>query len=80
MYYVYILYSQSKNKYYVGQTNDLERRLLQHNSSQVTSTKFGAPWDLKYFFQLEERAASVQLEKKIKKRGAKRYLQDMLID
>ena len=80
MYYVYILYSQRKNKYYVGQTNDLERRLLQHNSSQVISTKFGVPWILKHFFEFEERAASVQLEKKIKKRGAKRYLQDMFID
>ncbi|MFW6249215.1 MAG: GIY-YIG nuclease family protein [Bacteroidota bacterium] len=29
---VYILYSKSKDKYYIGQTNDLERRFHEHNS------------------------------------------------
>ncbi|HDP66927.1 MAG TPA: GIY-YIG nuclease family protein, partial [Candidatus Marinimicrobia bacterium] len=31
---VYILYSPSKDRYYVGQTNDLNRRLVEHNSGQ----------------------------------------------
>ena len=31
MFIVYILYSNSIDKYYVGYTNDLERRLLEHN-------------------------------------------------
>ncbi|NPV12215.1 MAG: GIY-YIG nuclease family protein [Ignavibacteria bacterium] len=31
-FYVYILHSLKTNRYYVGQTNDLERRLMYHNS------------------------------------------------
>ena len=38
MFSVYILYSETKSKYYVGQTNDLQNRLDRHNSAQVTST------------------------------------------
>jgi predicted GIY-YIG superfamily endonuclease len=39
MFSVYILYSETKSKYYVGQTNDLQNRLDRHNSAQGTSTK-----------------------------------------
>ncbi|MCX8057670.1 MAG: GIY-YIG nuclease family protein, partial [Ignavibacteria bacterium] len=30
-YYTYILYSPHTNRYYVGHTNDLERRMRYHN-------------------------------------------------
>ncbi len=32
MYYIYILYSHTKDRYYVGYTHDLELRLNRHNS------------------------------------------------
>ncbi|WP_373398424.1 GIY-YIG nuclease family protein [Algoriphagus halophilus] len=31
-FFVYILYSDSKDRYYIGQTENLEERLFQHNS------------------------------------------------
>jgi putative endonuclease len=31
-YYVYIIYSKSKDVYYIGSTGDLERRLNVHNT------------------------------------------------
>jgi putative endonuclease len=43
-FYVYILYSDKLNKYYTGQTNDLEDRLHRHNSSQEKFTSKGVPW------------------------------------
>src|SRR3989338_2935618 len=42
-YKVYILKSLIDNKRYIGSTNDLPRRLIQHNSGQVTSTKNRRP-------------------------------------
>jgi putative endonuclease len=74
MFYVYILYSLSKEKYYVGQTNNIEDRLRRHNSGYSLSTKSGVPWDLIHYFEFLSRSEAVLLEKKIKGQGARRYL------
>ncbi|GAA4775479.1 MULTISPECIES: GIY-YIG nuclease family protein [Flavobacterium] len=76
MFYVYILFSENKNKFYVGQTNNLEDRIRRHNAGHEISTKNGVPWKIIIHFVLESRAEAIALESKIKKRGAKRYLID----
>jgi len=38
-YYVYILYSKSINRYYSGQTQDLQNRLIEHNAGETTSIR-----------------------------------------
>lgn len=73
---VYIVYSQKRSRYYVGQTYDIENRLIRHNSGLVVSTKTVAPWDLVYIQNVNSRSEALILEKKIKKRGAKRYIED----
>ena len=47
-YRVYILRSDKDGRYYVGSTSDLERRILNHNSGRVKSTKSGIPWKIMY--------------------------------
>ena len=39
MFIVYILYSETTQKYYTGQTQDIENRMLEHNSGETTSIK-----------------------------------------
>jgi putative endonuclease len=75
-YYVYILYSKISSKYYVGQTADIDKRLKRHNQGIVPSTKSGKPWELVLQIKVSNRSEAMLLEKKIKKRGAKRYLND----
>ena len=77
MYYTYILYSTTKSRFYVGQTNHIEDRLNRHNNGQSLSTKSGIPWKMIYSISLNSRSEAVLLETKIKKRGAKRYLEDI---
>ena len=77
MFYVYILFSTIKSKYYVGQTANIDDRLNRHNSGYSLSTKSGIPWQLITSFTCNTRSEALLLEKKIKKRGAKRYLQDI---
>ena len=52
MFYVYILYSQSADKFYVGQTSDVHKRLREHNNP-LENSKFTAkfiPWEIVLFF------------------------------
>jgi len=74
MYYVYILYSKSAEQYYCGQTSDLHKRLFRHNSGETPSIKHGIPWIMIGYIPVESRSESVLLEKKIKKRGIERWI------
>jgi putative endonuclease len=76
MFHVYILYSESIQKFYIGQTQDLENRLAEHNSGETKSTHAGRPWQLKWSTQVATRSEAMKLEKKIKARGAQRFLED----
>ena len=74
--FIYILYSSLKERYYVGQTDNLDNRLERHNQGKVKSTKYGVPWKLVHKIKVEIRSEALLLERKIKKRGAKRFLED----
>ena len=73
---VYILYSDSLSKYYVGHTNSINRRLYEHNSGHSKFTRKGKPWELIFTCECTTRKEAVTLEGKIKKRGIRRYLED----
>ncbi|MDD5567203.1 MAG: GIY-YIG nuclease family protein [Patescibacteria group bacterium] len=49
MYYVYILKSESNGKLYKGLTNNLKRRLIEHQSGKSIFTKQNGPWVLIYY-------------------------------
>ncbi|MFP4042588.1 MAG: GIY-YIG nuclease family protein [Bacteroidales bacterium] len=53
MFFVYILYSENFDKYYVGHTNNIERRLQEHNSDEFShyyTSKFKAENKVKNCF------------------------------
>lgn len=45
-YWVYLLRSRKDGQFYIGQTDNLERRVLQHNTGKVRSTRTRMPFDL----------------------------------
>jgi putative endonuclease len=77
MFYIYILYSKAADKFYVGQTSDVQRRLVEHNNP-VTNSKFTAkyiPWELILFFPVTEvRADAMKIEKFIKSQKSKKFI------
>ncbi|TGV00305.1 GIY-YIG nuclease family protein [Flavivirga rizhaonensis] len=75
-YIVYILYSQKRSRYYVSQTDNIKKRLERHNNGLVPSTKGGSPWQLMKTLEVASRSEALKLERKIKKRGAKRFIED----
>ncbi|HCR81421.1 MAG TPA: endonuclease [Candidatus Pacebacteria bacterium] len=63
MYFVYILKSTRKQTYYKGLTNNLSKRLKQHFSGQVVSTKSLLPLDLIHVELCSDRALARKTEK-----------------
>lgn len=49
MFYIYILQSKKDKQCYTGYTADLKKRLNEHNSGKVFSTKNRIPFDLVYY-------------------------------
>jgi len=79
-FWVYILRSQSTGRYYCGQTDDVEKRLQQHNDSENTFTqttsRLKGPWIVKRKIECPSRTGAIQMERCIKKRGIGRFLSD----
>lgn len=49
MYYVYILKSEKNAKLYKGFTNNLKRRMIEHNNGKSIFTRNNGPWKLIYY-------------------------------
>ena len=49
MFYVYIIKSMKNSQLYLGSTNDLRRRLAEHNSGLSAYTKKYIPYTLVYY-------------------------------
>ncbi len=78
MFYTYILKSSKKDKYYIGNSSDLVRRLLEHNSGKTESTRSGIPWELVYCEEFPTRKDAVGRERQIKSEKSKTYIQNLL--
>lgn len=77
-YHVYILYSKSLDRYYVGSSGDINDRLSRHNAGCSKSTKAGIPWELTYTQAFETRAMAVQRELYIKSRKSRKYIIELI--
>jgi len=78
MYSVYILYSKSFNRYYVGYTNNIERRIAEHNRKKGKFTDAGIPWELIYFESYPTKKEAREREEFIKSRKSKAYITELI--
>ena len=78
--FVYILYSESRNRYYIGSTDDPVRRLNEHNRGKTPSTKPGIPWRLVLTHEVDTLSAARQIEYKVKNLKRRDYLLKMISD
>lgn len=73
MYYVYILKSEIKEKTYVGFTNNLERRIKEHNSGKSKFTSRYIPWRVVYQEQVETPANARARELYLKSAAGRKF-------
>ena len=69
IYYVYLIISKKLNKYrsYVGYTNNINKRILLHNSSKGAKFTKGNKWKLIYVKKYYEKSTAMKEEYKLKK-------------
>jgi putative endonuclease len=78
MYTIYIIKSKLKNFTYVGFTNNLERRLFEHNSGYNKSTKAFLPFDLVYSEEVENSIEARKREKFFKSGKGREFIKEKL--
>jgi len=66
MFYVYVLRSQKDDKLYIGYSDDLRRRLDEHNKGLNRSTKSRVPLNLIYYEAYASQADAKVREKRLK--------------
>ena len=63
MFYVYILRSKLDNKLYTGFSSNLKKRIAEHSSGEVESTKNRRPLELIYYEAYQEKENALKREK-----------------
>ena len=82
VYNVYILYSEKSDIYYVGHTENVSKRLLEHNDLLSKSfTSKHQPWILKSSFVTgNDRGTAMKIESFIKKQKSKKFIEKVIND
>ena len=81
MFYTYILYSKTKNKYYVGHTGDsLEERLRKHNTNHKGFTGGIGDWEVKYFEEHLTKSEAYNRELEIKKWKSRVKIEQLILN
>ena len=80
MHCLYIIYSKSKRKYYVGETYSLDERLAKHNLHYYENsfTKIAQDWELKLAFECENKENAVYLEKFVKRMKSTIFIEKII--
>ncbi len=68
MHYIYAIYNSDADKYYIGQTVNLEERLIMHNDHTFKSytARFKGEWKLIYKEEVSTRLEALKREKQLK--------------
>ncbi len=78
MFTLYILYSEKIDHFYVGYTNNIVRRLKEHNTVRGKYTDRGIPWELVYTENYETKQEAKNREAEIKAKKSRTYIQQLI--
>ncbi|WP_428235106.1 GIY-YIG nuclease family protein [Gracilimonas sp.] len=68
MHQTYIIYSENRDRYYIGSTSvGVAKRVERHNAGWSRSTKSGIPWVIKYVETFATKLEALAKERHIKK-------------
>ena len=79
MFYVYIIYSQKLDKFYIGFTSNIQIRINEyHNQGRSKFTSRGTPWELSYSEIFQTEIEAMRREKQIKNKKSRKYILSLI--
>jgi putative endonuclease len=79
MWFVYILKSLKDDDFYIGSTNNVHRRLTEHNLGNVDSTKCRIPFTLEAYVAVKDKSKAIELEQYLKTGSGRAVLQKRIL-
>jgi len=78
MFWVYVLYSKKLDRLYVGQTQDLKKRLAEHLQGDSFYTRRSDDWELIFREEFPSRGQAMIREKELKTGVGREFLRRLL--
>ncbi|MDP3557157.1 MAG: GIY-YIG nuclease family protein [Bacteroidota bacterium] len=78
MFFAYVIQSKIDGSLYKGHCEDLQKRLMKHNSGETKSIKSKIPFVFIYFEEFGTRAEAIKREKYFKTAAGRRFLKSKL--
>jgi putative endonuclease len=78
MFSMYILQSSISGRYYIGHTDEITRRLTEHNSGMAKYTRREKPWKVMYVENYATRSAAMRRELEIKRKKSRKYIEKLI--
>jgi len=76
----YILFSVSRNVFYVGHTcDDLSERLRKHNSNHKGFTGGCVDWEVVYFESFPDKSTAYKREREVKSWKSRKKLMELIV-
>ena len=78
MYFVYILYSLTKDKFYVGSCQNVDERVRRHNTNHAGFTGKIGDWVVKWSEEHQDKNAALKREKQIKAWKSRKMIEKLI--
>jgi putative endonuclease len=78
MWYTYLLYSRSQDKFYIGVTNDLKRRIEEHSRGKTQTTSRMKDFELAYYEASKNEIDAKNRERQLKTGFGRGYIRKRL--
>ena len=80
IFYVYVIYNNVFNKIYIGQTNNLDKRIIEHNEKfgNHYTAKFPENWELIYKEEFKTRQEAIKREKQLKSCQGREFIRKLV--
>ena len=75
IYYFYVLQSESTGRFYTGHTENLSKRILEHNNKRTPSTRNRGPWVLFHSEEYPTRSDAMRREREVKSMKSRGYIE-----
>lgn len=79
MFHTYVLYSKDYDKIYIGQTQNLEKRMISHNELGNGYTKRYRPWKVIHLEPFKTRPEALRREKELKSGQGRAWIRAVIL-